>query len=280
VKLTEAVQVEYSLEFSKLCHLAKNLYNLANWYIRQDFFYPNNLLSYYDLDFILKNKQAYQNLPSQTSQQILKHVTRNKKSYFNALRAYRKNHMKFKRKPKIPRYKQKNGESMAIFTNQQNKIQKGYLNFPKRVNLNPIKTRITERLKEVRIIPLGIKYRIEIVHEKEGKELGLNKGFILSIYLGLSNLITALNNNGRRPFIIKGEMIVSINQYYNKQLAYYRSIENRKGIFTETKRIQRLHLTRNNKLTSVFHRIFKSIIKYCSLYVIGTIVIGYNNGWK
>ena len=59
MRLTEVIQVKHSLELSKLCYLAKNLYNLANWYYRQDFFNLNNLLTYYDLDFILKNKQAY-----------------------------------------------------------------------------------------------------------------------------------------------------------------------------------------------------------------------------
>jgi len=280
VKLTEVIQVEYSLELSKLCHLAKNLYNLANWYVRQDFFNFNNILTYYDLDFILKTKQAYQSLPSQTSQQILKYVNRNWKSYFKALREYQKNYKKFKRKPKIPGYKKKNGESIAIFTNQQCEIKIGYLYFPRKINLNPIKTRITERLKEVRIIPLGIKYKIEIVYEKEEDNLGLDKDHILSIDLGLNNLITAVNNNGCRPFVIKGGMIKSINQYYNKQLAYYRSIENKKGNFADTKRIQKLHLTRNNKLSTLFHRISKTIIEYCTLNNIGTIVIGYNHEWK
>jgi len=96
----------------------------------------------------------------------------------------------------------------------------------------------------------------------------------------LNNLITAVNNNGCRPFVIKGGMIKSINQYYNKQLAYYRSIENKKGNFTDTKRIQKLHLTRNNKVTTLFHRISKTLIEYCTLNNIGTIVIGYNHGWK
>jgi putative transposase len=280
VKLTEVIQVEYSLELSKLCHLAKNLYNLANWYVRQDFLNINNILTYYDLDFILKAKQAYQSLPSQTSQQILKYVIRNWKSYFGGLEEYKNNFKKFKKRPKIPQYKRKSGESIAVFTNQQCKIKGGYLYFPKRVNLEPIKTRIAERLKEVRIIPLGIKYKIEIVYEKEETELGLDKEHILSIDLGLTNLITAVNNNGCRPFIIKGGMIKSINQYYNKQLAYYRSIENKKGNFTDTKRIQKLHLTRNNKLTTLFHRISKNVIDYCTLHNIGTIVIGYNQGWK
>jgi putative transposase len=75
-------------------------------------------------------------------------------------------------------------------------------------------------------------------------------------------------------------MIKSINQYYNKQLAYFGSFENKKGNFSETKRIQRLHLTRNNKLTTLFHRISKNVIEYCIQNNIGIIVIGYNKGWK
>jgi len=280
VKLTEVIQIKHSIELSKLCHLTKNLYNLANWYVRQDFFNLNNLLTYYDLDFILKNKEAYQNLPSQTSQQILKYVYRNWKSYFRGLEEYKSNFKKFKRKPRIPKYKKKNGESVVIFSNQQCTIKQGYLRFPKRVNIDPIKTRITERLKEVRMIPLGAKYKVELVYEKEKTDLGLDKKHVLSVDLGLNNLITAVNNNGCRPFIIKGGMIKSINQYYNKQLAYYRSIENKKGNFTDTKRIQKLHLTRNNKLTTLFHRISKSKIEYCIHNDIGTVVIGYNHGWK
>jgi putative transposase len=280
VKLTEVIQVEYSLELSKLCHLAKNLYNLANWYMRQDFFNLNNFLTYYDLNFILKTKQAYQALPSQTAQQILKYVTRNWKSYFRGLKEYKLNFSKFKKRPNIPRYKKKNGESVVIFTNQQCRIKQGYLHFPKRVNINPLKTRITERLKEVRIVPLGVKYKIELVYEKDEIDLGLDKAHVLSIDLGLNNLITAVNNNGCRPFIIKGGIIKSINHYYNKQLAYYKSIESKKGNIKNTKRIQRLHLIRNNKINTVFHRISKRIIEYCISNNIGTIVLGYNHGWK
>ena len=280
MRLTEQIQVFYSKELSKLCHLAKNLYNLANWYFRQDFFNLNNVLSYYDLDFILKHKEAYRKLPSQTSQQILKLVSRNWKSYFRGLKEYRKNYKKFKKKPKIPNYKKKNGESIVIFTNQQCRIKDGYLHFPKRVNFKSVKTRIKNKLKEVRIIPLGINYKIEIVYEKEEHDLGLNQDNILAIDLGLNNLITAVNNIGNQPIIIKGKVLKSINQYYNKQLAYYRSIENKKGNFSDTKRIKRLTLKRNNKMNTLFHRISKNLIDYCVQNDIGTIVVGYNQGWK
>jgi len=280
LRLSEIIYKNPSTQLSKLCHLAKNLYNLTNWYVRQDFIKLNNFLNYYDLDYILKDKQAYRKLPSQTSQQILKLVNRNWNSYFRALREYRANPKKFKNKPRIPRYKKKNGESIVIFTNQQCRIKEGHLQFPKKVNIKLMKTRIKEKLKEVRIIPFGIKYKIEIVYEKKEQDLGLIKNNMLSIDLGLNNLITAVNNIGCKPFIIKGNVIKSINQYYNKQLAYYRSIENKKSNFQDTKRIQKLHLKRNNKINTIFHRISRFLIDYCIENNIGTIIIGYNDGWK
>lgn len=151
MRLTEIIHVNPLEHLTNLCHLAKNLYNLGNWYLRQDFFNLNNVLSYYDLDFMLKHEKAYRNLPSQTSQQILKLIIKNWKSYFKANQDYRQNPQKYKKKPKIPRYKKKNGESIVIFTNQQCKIKDGYLYFPKRVNLKPIRMRIKENLREVRI---------------------------------------------------------------------------------------------------------------------------------
>jgi len=280
LRLSETICINPSDQLSKLCHLAKNLYNLANWYVRQDFFKLNNFLNYYNLDYILKDKPAYRKLPSQTSQQILKLVNRNWRSYFRALKEYKSNPKKFKNKPRIPHYKKKNGEFIIIFTNQQCRIKEGYLRFPKRVNLELLKTRIKEKLKEVRIIPLGVKYKIELIYEKEEQDLKLDKKHILSIDLGLNNLITAVNNNGCKPFIIKGGMIKSINQYYNKLLAYYRSIENKKSNFQDTKRIQKLHLKRNNKINTIFHRISRLLIDYCIKNNLGTIIMGYNEGWK
>ena len=280
MKLTETLQVKRSGELSKLCHLAKNLYNLANWYYRQDFFTLHSYLSYYDLDFILKDKEAYRVLPSQTSQQVLKLVVRNWKSYFKALKEYGVNPFKFRAKPKIPNYKKKNGESIAIFTNQQCRIKDGCVNFPKSVNLRPMKTRIEGKIREVRVVPLGIAHKIEIVHEKAEMDLQLHKSNILSLDLGLNNLTTAVNNKGLKPFVVKGKVLKSINQYYNKQLACYQSMENLKGNFYDTKRIQKLRVKRNNKINDIFHKLSRAIIEYSKENDLGTIVIGYNERWK
>ncbi len=277
MKQTETLQVKRSPELSKLCHLAKNLYNFANWYYRQDLFALNSYLSYYDLDFILNDKEAYRALPSQTSQQVLKLVVQNWKSYFKAIREYRENSFKFRAKPN---YKKKNGESIAIFTNQQCRIKNGWLWFPKSAKINPLKTRIMEKIREVRIVPLGGAYKIEIVYEKEETDLKLSKTNVVSLDLGLNNLITAENNKDLKPFIVKGKVVKSINQYYNKQLAHYRRLENLKGNFSDTKRVQKLHLKRTNKIRDLFHKLSRLIVEYCKENDIGTIAIGYNERWK
>jgi putative transposase len=40
---------------------------------------------------------------------------------------------------------------------------------------------------------------------------------IISIDLGLENFVTIVNNVGERPIIVKGRVLKSINQYYNKK---------------------------------------------------------------
>ena len=89
--LTEIIQINPTENLSDLCHKSKNLYNQANWYVRQDYLKMENILSYYDLDFILKSQEIYRNLPSQTSQQVLKVLKRNWKSFFKASKDFKKN---------------------------------------------------------------------------------------------------------------------------------------------------------------------------------------------
>ena len=111
---------------------------------------------------MLKDKFMYQKLPSQTSQQILRVVDKNWKSFFKSLKKWRVEPIKLKSRPRPPKYKKKNGECSIIFTNQQCRIKHGYLYFPKKTALSPIKTRIKNRLYQVRIVFKGLFYIADI----------------------------------------------------------------------------------------------------------------------
>ena len=176
------------------------MYNLANFHYRQFFFNLEEILSYYDLQVILKDHEAYKVLPAQTSQQILRLVIQNWRSFWRALKEYRKDPCKFFATPKMPNYKKKKGESITIFTNQNTRIKNGMIYFPIKTGLPPIKTRI-EKYQQIRIIPKGRYYIYEIIYHREEKNLRLDKSRMLSIDLGINNLLTTANNIGLAPLI-------------------------------------------------------------------------------
>jgi len=74
--------------------------------------------------------------------------------------------------------------------------------------------------------------------------------------------------------------VKSVNQYYNKQLAKYKSVAKCCNDTNITTRIQHLHRKRNNKIRDFFHKTSRMVINHCIAQNIGTIVIGYNAGWK
>jgi putative transposase len=279
IQLVEQIQLKTSPKLSHLCFLAKNLYNQANFQFRQFFFHLGEIVNYYDLDFILKNKDCYKALPAQTNQQVLRLVIQNWKSYFKALKTYKENPAKFLGKPHPPKYKPKNSECIAIFTNQNTRIKNGYIHFPKSTHMLPIKTRVLT-CQQIRIIPQGNSYMLEIIYNVRESNLQLSRNNVLGIDLGLNNLITAVNNIGILPFVIKGGVAKSSNQFYNKVNRNLQSKKDKQKCMFQTKKQQRILKKRNNQIRDYFHKVSRKVINYCIQNNIGTITIGYNKLWK
>ncbi len=280
MKLSEVIHLKRTERLSEACHASKNLYNLANYYVRQGFFCLDEWWRYEDLWHALKECNAYKALSSQTSQQVLKLVDKNLKAFFQAMKAWKFHPERFAGRPRPPKYKEKDGEFVVVFTNQQCRIKGGFLCFPKRSRLPPVKTRLTEGLRQVRIVPKGTYYALEIVYAREEMDLKLDKNRIVGIDLGLNNVATVVNNAGLRPAVVKGGAIKSINQYYNKQRKRFSSLKDKQGLGFETKRLQELSRKRNKKINDVFHKISRFLVNYCVAHDFGMIVIGYNASWK
>jgi len=162
----ECIEVKYHPVVSKLCHQVKNLYNRANFLIKNSLKRHNKLLFYSDLNSLLEQEECYRVLPfshcpthTQTSMQELEKVLPSKK------KSGRRILISSSLCP--PNYKAKDGELVAIFTNQQASIVNGWLVLPKKVGFN-YKTRQTPltKLREVRIVPRRVRYTIELVYLK------------------------------------------------------------------------------------------------------------------
>ncbi|MED3844433.1 transposase [Geobacillus stearothermophilus] len=261
-----------------LCFKSKNLYNYANYIVRQEFINNNEWIRYNSLDKMLKHEQVYKELPAQTSQQILRLLDKNWKSFFEAIKDWSKNKEKYLGKPKLPKYKKKNGRNVVIFTNQQCKIKDGYIKFPK-TSLK-LKTKVIKGLQQVRIVPKGSIYIIEVVYKKEIPDMIHEGNRVVGIDLGLNNFATIVNNIGETPIVINGKGIKSINQYYNKQKAYFQSILKKQNGLDWSKRLEKITLKRNNKIKDFMHKASRYVVNYCINNNISTIVIGNNKNWK
>ena len=76
---------KYYKEIDNLCFLAKNLFNAANYTVRQSFIKENKYLNYAANYHLVKSSIDYKALPAKVSCQIIKLVDRNWASYFAGL---------------------------------------------------------------------------------------------------------------------------------------------------------------------------------------------------
>ena len=110
---TEQHQINKNHPYYKLIDTysfrSKNLYNYANYIVRQEFLNNNNYIKYREMDKMLNKTEPYKELMSQASQCTLQVLDKNWKSYFMAIKDYWKNPHKYLGMPKIPNYKKKDG---------------------------------------------------------------------------------------------------------------------------------------------------------------------------
>lgn len=261
--------------YYSLCVKAKNLYNQALYYWRQSIFGNIQYFSEYELTglFAEHKEENYIALPAQTSQQIIKLLFKNAKSWQKARKEYAKNSAKFLGKPKLPKYKKET--SIIVFTNQQVKLKGEYISFPKSVNLPTLKTKV-DNICQVRIIPSADHCIVEVVYEKHEKELKAYNDNWMGIDFGLNNLATCSTKN--TGTIYNGKPLKSINHFYNKRKSKLQSYLP-KGKY-QTKRINRLTKRRNNKVENYVHQISNKIIKQGQHENVTKIIIGNNVNWK
>ena len=268
----------------EFCFKSKNLYNFANYHIRQSFIKnEGKYINYYEMDKLLKTADKdfdYRNMPSaQSSQQCLRLLDKNWKSFFTGVKDWSKNKDKYTGKPNLPRYLDKNGRNLLILTNSDCKIRNSVVVFPKKFKGFSIRTKV-DNIQQVRILPRNNFILIEVIYRVEVPNEILDNDRYLGIDIGLDNLGTITNNFGNKPFIINGKHIKSINQYYNKKLSKQRSIAKRMNSSNWTKEMNKLTIKRNNMIDDKLHKASKSIIDYALSCEANTIVIGNNKDWK
>ena len=268
-------------EIDKLAFLSKNLYNCAIYQCRQAFLSKQPIPKFNQLYHLLKNSIDYKALPAKVSQLIIKQAHHTFKSYFAALKAYKKDPSKFLGCPKLPRYKHKE-KGRNILTYNYQAVSKKALKLGK---INPSGTNIfistkQKQIDEVRIIPKGGSYVIEIIYELEEIKPKIQKhNRVAGIDIGLNNLACVISNlPSFKPFMVCGKALKSANCYYNKTKARFQSLLSKKQFLSN--RILRLTQKRNSKMDYYLHTASRYIVNRLLENKITLLVIGKNDNWK
>ena len=265
---------KYYAGLDYLCLLAKNLYNVALYNIRQQYFKDKTYINYNVLDKLLSSNIDYKAIPyRQSAQQILRSVDKTYNSFFKGIKSD-KNKGK---KVRLPRYKDKEkGRYVLVYTNQCFKHKD---NIIKLKGIDGVWYEFytgKENLQQVRLIPKGNHIVVEIIYNVEYELKEDNKRYA-SIDLGLNNIV-ALSSNVCNSILYNGRPLKSINRYYNKHKA---ELQSKLGSNKYTsKRINRLTFRRNNKIKDYMHKLSSAIIQYMEANTLNTLIVGKNDGWK
>lgn len=281
---------EYYPMLCDFTHKSKNLYNHANFLVREAFIKDDKWLRYKELDKLLKADvefDDYKQMPTaQSAQQTLRLLEKDWKSFFKAIKDWSAHKEKYLGRPKLPKYKPKNGKHILILTNQNVKLRKDTLYFPKGFQGFTVKPRFVElenfiSFQQARVIPCFQSFTIELVYNIKIPDVELeDNGRYLGIDIGLDNLATVANNAGLKPVIINGKGLKSINKYYNKQISHYRETAKRMNGRDYTNRMYAITRKRNDKMDDYMHKASSYLIHYAISNNFHTIVIGNNKEWK
>ena len=100
---------------------------------------------------------------------------------------------------------------------------------------------------------------------------------MVSVDLGMKNLMTIYDPIGEQK-IIKGGLVISINEHYNKLIGDAQSTTKKINKLSNSNRIKRLHIQRTNRINNIFHNITNRLYELYNDKK--KIIFGYNENWK
>lgn len=264
------------------CFLSKNLYNAANYLVRQEYIFKQRYIPYAQLDKLMKDNPDYCALPRKVSQWVLKQVDHDWQAFFAALKEWQIHPEKFTGRPRLPKYKHKTeGRNLLTYTAQA----VGKRVFKKKGVIQPSRLAITiqthqKSFDQVRIVPRKTHYVVEVVYTVPIPPLAqVEPEHVAALDLGLDNLATVtFNQPGFVPLLVNGRPLKAINQRYNKERARLQS-----QLPQECKtshRLEQMTDKRNRQVNVYLHLASCRLIEHLVRHGIDTLVIGKNDGWK
>jgi len=261
---------------------SKNLYNVANYEMRQMYIFEGRSLTYNEMDKRMQQHEAYQALPAKVAQQVLIQLDKAWTSFKEARKAYEEDPSRFTGRPCLPKYKHKTeGRNMLVYTVQalsKPGVRDGLIR-PSGLSIT-VESEHTV-VDQVRIVPRNGYYVVEVIYTKAPIQAKVDPSFCMGIDLGVTNLAAiASNREGFVPRLVNGRPLKAWNQWYNKRMKALKKQLPKEDRERVTRQMERITNTRNRRIHHYLHTASKRIIDFLVANGIGTIIIGKNPLWK
>jgi putative transposase len=262
---------------------SKNLWNAANYVVRQAFIHEGIYLDNVKVFRQIKSHEAYQALPRKVSNQVLIQLHKAWVAFFEAMAQWREHPEKFLGRPQLPKYKHKtDGRNLLVYEKgaiSKRALKRGLLSLSALGEL--VKTRQNkETIAQARVVPRGTHYVIEVVYERKVEQASVDPSLFAALDLGVNNLAAITSNKpGFVPVLVNGRVLKSINQGYNKHREHLQKKLVKENRFT-SHQLERITDKRNRRIKQQLHLASKAIIGLLVAQGIGTLIIGKNAFWK
>ena len=285
---------------------SKEIYNYANYIIRQLFF-KKSKNHRYSLDFITEYpelKDLFTQYIEEDKQftalfykiirkfvklkefsvntkivhSIIKKLNSDWNSYWALLNLVK--NKQYDKQINIPKYKKQ--YNLVEYGNQvlsKKKLKLGFIGTDKMKQ----GIKIADSHKELNCKCFRIFYKnnnfiCELIYEKEINDQTVSTGKVASIDLGLENLFTVAFNYNKKGISFKGTKLKSINQYFNKETSKLQSLLPKNEYCS--KRINHLFYKREEQLRNMIGYYSNKLVDILVKEGISTLVIGHNKNWK
>ena len=246
--------------------------------------------SYTELCRSMKANIHYKLLGGQCAQQTLKGVVESFSSFNQLLRLFFKGETN---QPRMPHYRKRGGLAPINFPAQalQFNIETGECKIPlSQENAEAVKEQFgitqlwingcygikPEQIALVRILPRNGCFYAEFVYKAKAYQSDLDPGRVLGIDPGLNNLLTCVSNIGK-SFIVDGRKVKSLNQFYNKRVAFLKQGKPQ-GFWSDE--LASITEKRNRQIRDALNKAARFVINWCLTNRIGIVVFGWNQGNK
>lgn len=263
---------------------SKNLYNQATYQIRQAFIHEGTYLPYTAIFHRVKHMDCYKALPAKVANSILILVHQNWVAFFKALASYRHDPSTFQARPRIPGYKDKEkGRNILLYDKQalgKRVMKKTGKLVPSGLPLEIETRRSWEQIDQVRIVPGGSCYVIEVVYTVETQAVPVDPRCIAALDLGVDQLAALTSNKpGFVPRLINGRPLKDCNHYYNQQRAAHQQRLAKQRRFS-SRHLDQMTAKRTRRVNHYLHTASRRIIDLLVEEGMGVLVIGLNRQWK